>query len=200
MENNVNPVMLCGVEMHAQNKSKYQYPCVALSQHTKKKLYYLPHPGAKTSTETPCHLYVVSDQDVRDGDWYRLTKSGKVFILKNTGQYKLDTSKYAMLEKEDIPYKKIIATTNESLGIFILTQKFVYRFMDKWEENSNSLEFVIAKITENGLEIKHIKDKKTFSVDEMLKLLGQFESDYISKVYISGKGPNRLEWLYSKII
>lgn len=197
---NIKSSILCNIEVHAQNKGKYEYPCAAISAYTKKKLYYLPHAGAKTSMETPIHFYATSDEKIKDGDWYRLHKNGKVLILKNVNQHKIDFLKFAMLDKEDIPFKKIIATTNKSLGIHLLSEKFVYKFMDKWEKNTISLKYAVAIITDKGLQIKHIKDEKIFNANDVLKFLSDYESEYISKLYVSGKAPEQLEWFYSKIV
>ena len=91
---------------------KKEHKVVMLSTNEKAKLYLKN--GLKIGSDcihtTGQHLYILSDQEIKEGDWYFY---GNRFDEKELNQFKNGIDSTAFLKEQKI--KKIIATTNSEL-------------------------------------------------------------------------------------
>lgn len=69
----------------------------------------------ETEVSKPQHLYVISDEEIKEGDWFLCGSE----VHKCTGNYSLKVSSYVKCKKGDCSVeicKKIIATTDTSIS------------------------------------------------------------------------------------
>ena len=84
----------------------------------------------KTGTN-PQHLYILSDEEIKEGDWYMYCHFGEWIISNSRETLKNETNTLENLNKDDY-FKKIIATTDFELR----TPDSDMKGLNKWiEEN-----------------------------------------------------------------
>lgn len=83
----------------------------------------------KAGINKPQHLYILSDDEIKEGDWYF---SGNRFTNDNLSKFKVGISSTEFYKEQSI--KKIIATTNPDLikeGIPSIDGKFIKEYCNK---------------------------------------------------------------------
>lgn len=79
----------------------------------------------------PVHLYILSDEEIKEGDWYMYCHFGEWIISNSRETLKNETNTLENLNKDDY-FKKIIATTDFELR----TPDSDMKGLNKWiEEN-----------------------------------------------------------------
>lgn len=68
----------------------------------------------------PLHLYLVSDREIKEGDWYMNTLAGRLHKSNDAGP-----------PPNDGYFKKVEATTDKSLGLPLIPQSFIEEFVQK---------------------------------------------------------------------
>jgi hypothetical protein len=107
-----------------------------------KGLIYHTHTKPEYDKRTYQHLYILSDDEIKEGDWclfkqiigseYKLCKitykfGNQLTSLLENGNKQEEASQY---------YKKIIATTDESLGLPQPSQSFIEKFVEEYNKGN----------------------------------------------------------------
>lgn len=106
----------------------------------------LPH---KRNTIVPKHLYITSNEEIKDGDWYYCVKLGR--IEKAEGEVIKDW--WNTIKGEDGTarwFKKIIASTDEMLGLPKPRPEIAHLYMKSYNDNKPFKE-VLVEIEYNKL-------------------------------------------------
>lgn len=135
------------------------------------------------------HLYITSDDEIKDNDKY--IENGMIFTAH---------SNFVRL-RQDPNIKKIIATTDTSLGLPQPSDKFIQAYIEAYNkgekiekiavygkyESSNDWKYSLKN---NNIIIKKVKD--SWTRDEVEQLLIKHQSDYRSSV----RKTSPLDWSF----
>lgn len=172
-----------------------EHKIVRLNSKTKNKIGQVEYFGSQDvlqihegqlSIGQPQHLYLLSDEEIKEGDWYLvgLNKVRKAITHTST------IIKTTVKEFGFSGWKKIIASTDPSLNLPTFSQSFVKKYCDLGGINSVMVEYntehVPHEIDSNYfLDINYLKTrpdntiitkkiKDSFTRDEVIKLLNKF--------------------------
>ena len=148
-----------------------------LSYLNDKSIQYFPATIWSNSDLTKRHLYITSDEVIKEGDWFILNNCNPIqCVMKDFPQAK------------DV--KKIIATTDTSLGIALISKEFINYFIEQYNKGnvikevwvefkviSNDLSPVLHYNSKKIINIKPIKD--SWSREEVTQLLHKYENDML---------------------
>ncbi len=133
-----------------------------------KGLFIIAGQGDKIDNCTNQHLYFLSDEEIKEGDWC--------------------ICDYSQVEKYSEPlaihrYKKIIATTDSSLGVLVKSgtgvlqeslpqpfQSFIEKFIEKYNQGNPITEAMVECELNEGLALKQIKEKSIETSAYILKV------------------------------
>lgn len=123
------------------------------------------------------HLYITSDDEIKEGDWAISTPSGKIYQVGN--------AEYANKDKD----KKIIASTDEYLRLPQPSKMFIDEFISEYNKG-NIIKYVLVELvevfptgeltiwispTDNTITIKNIKE--SWSREELFDLISKYDFD-----------------------
>jgi hypothetical protein len=134
------------------------------------------------------HLYIISDEEIKEGDWCIINDSIRI------GKYDGNINKNW--------YKKIISSTDSNLNLPQPSQSFIDKYIeeynkgniitdvmveydttlgDKEDENQNLIPINIIKVNskDNTITIKKVKD--SWNKDEVNALIRRFENELCAK-------------------
>lgn len=142
----------------------------------------------KNSTISYFHLFITSDEEIKEGDWF----------INEHGQFSI-CSKHLenWLKNNQSSLKKIIATTDTSLNLPQIPQQFIEKYIEEYNKgnvidkveveynlieepgntpNDRKYDELILKVSpDNTINIKPIKDN--WSREEVIKILDKFAYD-----------------------
>lgn len=101
----------------------------------------------------PQHLYQLSDEGIQDGDWIIIPNS------RNIPHYVDGEISLASMFLET--WKKIIASTDKSLGLPIISDEFIQEYIDNYNNPSKQKwDDIIDEYANNNdeIEINHLAD------------------------------------------
>lgn len=131
------------------------------------------------------HLYVISDEEIKEGDWFYYKHFGEDIIDKTN-----ENTDLVNLNNPDKYFKKIIASTDKSLELPQIPQQFIEQYIESYNKNNNidkvMVEYEngyidnrpvskgILKVNpDNTINIK-LKQKDIYSKEEVIKILHDF--------------------------
>ncbi len=126
----------------------------------------------------PQHLYIVSDDEIKEGDWY-------INGMNEVSQFEVGVSSTAFYKEQGIP--KIIATTNPELGIgkkIEITEDKVDNIIPNWKRLPQPSKAFIEKYCKAG------------GIDEVLV---EYEYKYLRNPEFYGTGMENTKWLVPKV-
>lgn len=102
------------------------------------------------------HLYIISSEEIKEGDWYMYCHFGEWIISNSRETLKNETNTLENLNKDDY-FKKIIATTDKSLtkGMYCVStgkyqeslpqpsQSFIEKFVDEYNKGNIITEVMV---------------------------------------------------------
>jgi hypothetical protein len=140
-----------------------------------------------------CHLYITSDDKIKEGDWY-LTDNNKVLQCTKTifGLVYADNDHGRQIKH----CRKIIATTDPSLGLPQPSESFIKAYIEAYN-NGNVIEDILIevykeedyeysyhyhidlKLKDSNIIIRKVKD--SWNRDEVQQLLSDLSADLYHK-------------------
>jgi hypothetical protein len=150
------------------------------------------------------HLYITSDDKIKEDDWCYDSKHNIVFKCDTIAPYTVckDDSKHISLLDDNLKRsfeiencKKIIATTDTSLGLPSPSESFIKAYIEAYNNGNviddvlveyesiyadratNTWEFIL-KLKDSNIIIKKVKDKLECNRSQLLKLVHDV-GDYI---------------------
>lgn len=120
------PVML-----PAQNSQVFDVGQIYVPTHEPNSKYQIrlsPKPNTPTSYRKECilhHLYLVSDEEIKEGDWLLATDTKTIFKASESDINGMILAKSLHL------YRTIVATTDKSLGLPLIPQSFIEEYVQK---------------------------------------------------------------------
>jgi hypothetical protein len=135
----MNTLKKCQVVMLSTNEKAKKGQLVINEELPKDKLFIAWIDAQRSLGQ---HLYILSDDEIKEGDWclfkqiigseYKLCKitykfGNQLTSLLENGNKQEEASQY---------YKKIIATTDESLGLPQPSQSFIEKFVEEYNKGN----------------------------------------------------------------
>lgn len=113
------------------------------------------------SNAKPHNLYVISDGDINDGDWYF---ENDVLLQSINSSFK------------NVGHEKVIATTNKDLGLPMIPRHYIDEYIKEYNRNNQinsifvkSMEYFDFKI---GSRLKVIKNVHKYNVGDYITVSG----------------------------
>jgi len=156
------------------------------------KLHYSKTEGEKTSFYIPQHLYILSDEEIKEGDWFihiNLKKTFKCCKASSNTIWANDMEMGDMVNR----CKKVIATRDKSLKVITgivgsgtgeqlpqIPQSFVPIFVKAYNEGNPITEVELEckgtmnwdiKLTESNEVIISLPEEKMYSKKEIMNLI-----------------------------
>lgn len=138
------------------------------------------------------HLYITSDDEIKEGDWVIETLNKVIFQVKNS------TNDY-----RDSTFKKIISTTDKSIDLPEIPQSFINQYIESYNKGNVITEVMVeyeqffdicpeiddvranykAKINpDNVINISTIKDSwNREEVIEIIKIINSHSKESVNK-------------------
>ena len=132
------------------------------------------------------HLYFTSDEEIKEGDWCYNSISNGLEKWSYKGWIEAPDFEY-------LGYKKIIATTDTSLGLPQPSKAFIEKYIEEYN-NGNFITEVLVEVECDGVDFAYRqyyklkldsqnqitirKQKDSWSREEVEKLLLKHQSDY----------------------
>lgn len=138
-----------------------------------------------TSEWIPQHLYLVSDKEIKKGDYYWNSITGKGYKNADNGTY-------------DKIFKKIEYTTDPSLGLPLIPQSFVEEYVQK----QGKIEYVYIDMSQfgtpwlkgNNHEIIILPTKDSYDRDEVFDVLNAYRERLMTEETNSLLFEDLVEW------
>jgi hypothetical protein len=165
-----------------------------------KGLIYHTHTKPEYDKRTYQHLYILSDDEIKEGDWY----IKELFNTLKYDWYKVVTERFPN------DYKKIIATTDKSLDLPQPSQSFIEKYVEEYNKgnviaevlveyetatnqvpNGTTIDWLKVNPKDNTITIKKVKD--SWSREETVTLCLKMQHDYIKYKESCHYGPNMRE-------
>lgn len=154
--------------------------------------------------EKPQHLYITSNEEIKEGDYayHKILGIGRIVILYGEECFqtiKLHPNDGSVTTpwKRNIPdIKKIIATTDKSLNLPLIPQSFIEKYIEEYNKD-NTITEVLVEVepdynqlgesiwelklnSQNEITIKQQKD--SYTREEVIYILSKYadESGYLS--------------------
>lgn len=117
---------------------------------TDRGLVYNPNEWFDNSRHSK-HLYLISDREIKEGDWYLYLELGVYKLLKCTGQYKSDDTDKVFSDKA----KKIEATTDPELqlghnvgrgfvcNVHKISQNFIKKYVEMYNKGTPIVDVMV---------------------------------------------------------
>lgn len=170
----------CKLLLLENNNNKVEYPCLIKFNSTnvsKPLLNLLKQDGRFTKDYLesqnikPYHLYIISDDKIKDGNWFLNTKTNKIYQCNNNKDFVNETYLNSFESKI---YKKIISTTDLSLknSLNILrnnlventlpqpSQQFITKYIEEYNKG-NIIEDVLVEYLHYECNNGHVMDRET---------------------------------------
>ena len=96
---------------------------------------------------TPQHLYILSDEKIKDGDWVLLSYPSGTEIKQAVNDKEFNNATFwnAELMLDGCNHKKILASTDDSIGVPDISKYFIEGFISEF--NSDKPQYVSPKLT-----------------------------------------------------
>lgn len=150
------------------------------------------------STVKNQHLHILSDDEIKKGDWFINVLQDNTIYQNNIKNYNTDKNYL----------KKIIATTDSSLELPQIPQSFIQYYVDQYN-SGKAIDYVEVeytsrifipdgtlydlKINNNTISIKPIKD--SWSREEVEQILVNYTNDLLNQKYKGNTATVINEWI-----
>lgn len=154
----------------------------------------------KTSLYKPQHLYVISDDEIKVGDWFYADE----FAKPEQAKYFEGNLVNGFIKSA---CKKIIATNDESLGLPRPSNEFIKAYVNAYNkgkqitdimveygdaqmedfesDNYPRYETILKIAPDNTISIFPVEEEKTYTRDEVIELLRQYNAEIMFKFKIA---------------
>jgi hypothetical protein len=143
-----------------------------------------PEPMKEDSLGIPQHLYIIDPKaEIKEGDWclHKTGKNRSGFDMKDVVRqaFGKDIEKWCSVSAGNEFHEKIIASTDESLGLPSPSPQFIDKYI---EEYNKGKPIWLPKTDKNNyITIRKVKD--SWARDEVEELIDRLNDDFSLNIY-----------------
>ncbi len=136
----------------------------------------------------PQHLYIISDDEIKEGDWYYNSRLKQIFqAIRNSG-YSKKTDDYKIIATTDtsLNYETPFYGMDEDNNFPQPSQQFIEKYIESYNKGEVITDVLKVNPKDNTITIKKLKD--SWNRQEVFALITTFNRANVDT-------PNVLKWI-----